>query len=131
LNDSWYQKEDVGQPNGTPGKKLKAGASLTYSRYVDFLYSTIGNNTNEFWAYTGPFFSLTSYLSSPAKLKHLSSCSPNHKEERDYWKIYNSLGKLLYSTDNQSSLRNLPPGVYFLHRGINGNKEKRKMVLIK
>jgi hypothetical protein len=151
LNDSWYQKEDVGQPNGTPGKKLKAGASLTYSRYVDFLYATIGNNTNEFWLYGGPFTVITSRSQTSvmaSDLRETPSLQINSnpakglikvfyslpKREVATLRIYNVLGEVVYNAKSENgtfTINRLPAGIYLLRFSAEGYKVERKLIVVK
>ncbi len=144
TNDSWYQKEDVGQPNGTPAKKIKGGGSLTYSSYVDFIYCTIGNNTNEFWAYTGPFINIV----SSSQVKNLAFFSETliksgskdglisyhlPMKELVNLRVYNIIGEMVHCgvvRNGSYTLKNLSPGIYFLNFEAKGRRVVKKILVL-
>ncbi len=148
--DSWYQKEDVGKPSGTPAKRIKGGGSLAYSSYVDYIYATIGNNTNEFWLYGGPFVSGFYLKSSAMGEDHLRQMklsvvpNPTKGEIKVYWtlptkekatlSIYTVLGeKVINATSEKGSfrIRDLPAGIYILRFTTKGYNEERKLIVVK
>ncbi len=156
--DSWRSKEDVGyspsfgsgEPSGVPAKGIKGGGGLTYSSYDSLIYCAIGNNTNEFWVYSGPSEEglVMSKIAHPFignGVKNLVKDGMRfsyHQTQKEKVKIqvWTILGSMIYEGEAESdffTLKNLPAGVYILsfktlsQRDKKGCEEKRKIIVIR
>ncbi len=144
----WTQLPDIPSEKG-----IKGGGSLTYSPWDLGIYLTVGNNTNEIFAYyPSQEESLFSFfpkepssmgkadkashrvrISNPAR--GLATIYYNlPKKEKVALKIYNMLGDIVYSEKTDRgffSIKKLPAGIYLLRFESKDYKEERKLILVK
>ncbi|MEO0130206.1 MAG: CARDB domain-containing protein [candidate division WOR-3 bacterium] len=151
ANDSWKIELDVGQPAGTPAKKVKGGGALTYSEAGNGAFAFVGSGTNEFWC-----FGFSSELMASKSLPTaIQGNVLNNKEfvltitpTRDYLKvsytlpvntkaslkIYNILGEIVYNaTSDKGSFvidkKNFATGIYILKFVANEYRATKKLVI--
>ncbi|MEO0110259.1 MAG: T9SS type A sorting domain-containing protein [candidate division WOR-3 bacterium] len=144
----WTQLPDIPSEKG-----IKGGGSLTYSPWDLAVYLTVGNNTNEIFAYyPSQEESLFSFfpkepssmgkadkashrvrISNPAR--GLATIYYNlPKKEKVALKIYNMLGDIVYSEKTDRGfflIKKLPAGIYLLRFESKDYKEERKLILVK
>ncbi len=143
TSDNWTY---LGEIEATKG--IKCGRSLTSNDLG--IYCLIGNNTNEVFYYG---ISALAKLLEPSTMGRVSlnreitfTALPNPtrglvniqyslpKDEFATFKVYNVLGEVVYSRKGKSgqfTIKNLPAGIYLLRFEAKGDKEERKLIVVK
>jgi hypothetical protein len=153
TNDSWKILEDVGQPEGTPAKRVKGGGALTYSEVAGGLFAFVGSGTNEFWFYVpggGTFLASAPTFNNgiQSEAKSLRNFTLTITKEKGYVKVayslpvkltakltlYNALGEVVYSARSDKNYfiidtKRLPTGIYIMKFNANEYKATRKLVI--
>ncbi|MDH5185934.1 MAG: T9SS type A sorting domain-containing protein [candidate division WOR-3 bacterium] len=149
--DSWTYVGEIADDNLiTPEKGIKAGKSLAYSTFASGLFCIIGSNTNEFWFYNDqPMLPNSKEPGSPRETVLSNgfnfTLSPNSKMEANIaytlptrkgasLKVYNTLGKVIYwakDADVHATVPRLPAGIYILQYDAKGDREYKKLIILK
>ncbi|MDW8113486.1 MAG: T9SS type A sorting domain-containing protein [candidate division WOR-3 bacterium] len=153
ATDSWKILEDVGQPAGTPAKRVKGGGALTYSGAAGGLFAFVGSGTNEFWFYMpggGTFLASAKPSGSAiqAETKNLKNFTLQVIPTKDYLKvsytlpinikaslkIYNALGELVYTATSDRGYfvidkKKFACGIYIMKFNANEYKATKKLVI--
>ncbi|MEO0111326.1 MAG: kelch repeat-containing protein [candidate division WOR-3 bacterium] len=153
ANDSWKILEDVGQPEGTPAKRVKGGGALTYSANAGGLFAFVGSGTNEFWFYVpgGTFLASakpSGNIGIQAETKNLKNFTLTITPTRDYLKvaytlpvnikatlkIYDAIGNLVYTATSDKGyftvdIKKFSTGIYIMKFAANEYKATRKLII--
>ncbi|MEO0103484.1 MAG: SBBP repeat-containing protein [candidate division WOR-3 bacterium] len=151
--DTWMIREDVGQPTGTPSKKVKGGGALTYSEEAKGLFAFIGNGINEFWLYIPADKFLANTVPSDNKGIQIGTTSLKNFAltvipTKNYLKvsytlpvnikatlkIYNTLGELVCSAASDKgyfviNVKSFSSGIYILKFAANEYQATKKLII--